>query len=66
MRLQIREHQLLIWGEPINLSTQRMEVGRSMGQFNGTQSVGVSENGLWLIENAKTGEIEEFYRQYAV
>ena len=37
------------------------------------KSVGVSENGLWLIENAKTGEIEEFtdnmlsnddYRQY--
>ena len=60
-------------GEPINLSTQRMEVGRSMGQFYGMKSVGVSENGLWLIENAKTGEIEEFtdnmlsnddYRQY--
>ena len=47
-------------GEPINLSTQRMEVGRSMGQFYGMKSVGVSENGLWLIENAKTGEIEEF------
>ena len=37
------------------------------------KSVGVSENGLWLIENAETGEIEEFsdkmlsndtYRQY--
>ena len=50
-----------------------MEVGRSMGQFYGMKSVGVSENGLWLIENAKTGEIEEFtdnmlsnddYRQY--
>ena len=60
-------------GEPISLSTQRMEVGRSMGQFYGIKSVGVSENGLWLIENAKTGEIEEFtdnmlsnddYRQY--
>lgn len=37
-------------GEPINLSTQRMEVGRSMGQFYGMKSVGVSENGLWLIE----------------
>lgn len=60
-------------GEPISLSTQRMEVGREMGQFFGMKSVGVSENGLWLIENAKTGEIEEFqdkmlsnddYRQY--
>ncbi len=60
-------------GEPINLSTQRMEVGRSMGQFYGMKSVGVSENGLWMVENTKTGEIEEFtdnmlsnddYRQY--
>ena len=60
-------------GEPISLSTQRMEVGRSMGQFYGMKSVGVSENGLWMVENTKTGEIEEFtdnmlsnddYRQY--
>lgn len=47
-------------GEPISLSTQRIEVGQSLGQFFGLKSVGVSENGLWLIENAKTGEIEEF------
>lgn len=60
-------------GEPISLSTQRMEVGKSVGQFFGMKSVGVSENGLWMVENAKTGEIEEFtdnmlsnddYRQY--
>lgn len=60
-------------GEPISLSTQRLEVGKSVGNFFGLKSVGVSENGLWLIENASTGEIEEFtsnmltdsnYRQY--
>ena len=60
-------------GEPISLSTQRLEVGMSVGNFFGLKSVGVSENGLWLIENASTGEIEEFtsnmltdsdYRQY--
>lgn len=60
-------------GEPISLSTQRLEVGKSIGNFYGMKSVGVSENGLWMIENVKTGEIEEFtdnmlsnddYRQY--
>ena len=60
-------------GEPISLSTQRVQVGKAIGQFYGMKSVGVSENGLFLIENAETGEIEEFsdkmlsndtYRQY--
>ncbi|GAE85919.1 TonB-dependent receptor [Bacteroides reticulotermitis JCM 10512] len=60
-------------GEPISLSTQRLEVGKSIGNFYGMKSVGVSENGLWMIENVKTGKIEEFtdnmlsnddYRQY--
>lgn len=65
------DHAVL--GEPISISTQRMEVGKPVGQFFGMKSVGVSENGLWLVENVKTGEIEEFadkmlsnddYRQY--
>ena len=47
-------------GEPINLSTSGWKWGDLLGQFYGMKSVGVSENGLWLIENAKTGEIEEF------
>lgn len=47
-------------GEPITLPTQRMEVGKSVGNFFGMKSVGVSENGLWMIENVKTGEAEEF------
>ncbi|HRM86910.1 MAG TPA: TonB-dependent receptor [Prevotella sp.] len=60
-------------GEPISISTQRLEVGKSIGNFYGMKSVGVSENGLWMIENVETGEAEEFkdnmlsndkYRQY--
>lgn len=47
-------------GEPISLSTQIMEVGKPLGQWYGLKSVGVSENGLWMIENPTTGEIEEF------
>ncbi|MGQ1891093.1 SusC/RagA family TonB-linked outer membrane protein [Thermophagus sp. OGC60D27] len=60
-------------GEPISIPTQRLEVGEELGNFFGLKSVGVSENGLWLIENPATGEAEEFtdnmlnnddYRQY--
>lgn len=60
-------------GEPISISTHRMEVGKALGHFYGLKSVGVSENGLWLVENVETGEIEELndnmltndkYRQY--
>ncbi len=47
-------------GEPISLSTQIMEVGKPLGQWYGLKSVGVSENGLWMIENPTTGAIEEF------
>ena len=34
----------------ISMSTQRLEVGKSIGNFYGMKSVGVSENGLWIIE----------------
>lgn len=60
-------------GEPITIPTQRLIVGKTVGQFFGLKSVGVSENGLWMIENPGTGEAEEFtdnmlnnddYRQY--
>lgn len=54
------EQDIAYLGEPISLATQRLEVGKSVGNFYGLKSVGVSENGLWLIENASTGEIEEF------
>ncbi len=60
-------------GAPISIATHRLEVGKSIGNFFGLKSVGVSENGLWLIENPETGEAEEMtdnmlnndtYRQY--
>lgn len=38
-------------GEPISVTTHRMEEGRPLGEFWGLKSVGVSENGLFLIEN---------------
>lgn len=47
-------------GEPVTLATHRLEVGKSLGNYWGMKSVGVSENGLWLIENPKNGNIEEF------
>ena len=47
-------------GEPISLPTQRLEPGRSVGNFYGMKTTGVSENGLWMIENKETGESEEF------
>ena len=59
-------------GEPINISTHRMEEGRALGEFYGLKSVGVSDNGLFLIEKPD-GEVVEFsndqlkndeYRQY--
>lgn len=60
-----------LW-EPINITTHRMEEGRALGEFYGLKSVGVSENGLFLIEKPD-GEVVEFsndqlkndeYRQY--
>ena len=53
-------HYIAYLGEPISLSTQIMEVGKPLGQWYGLKSVGVSENGLWMIENPQTGEIVEF------
>lgn len=59
-------------GEPINITTHRMEEGIALGEFYGLKSVGVSENGLFLIEKPD-GEVVEFsndqlkndeYRQY--
>ena len=54
------KHYIAYLGEPISLSTQVLEVGKPLGQWYGLKSVGVSENGLWLIENPTTGKIEEF------
>ncbi len=37
-------------GEPISVTTHCMEVGHSLGDFWGLKSVGVSENGVVLVE----------------
>lgn len=37
-------------GQPISQATHRLEVGKPVGQYFGLKSVGVSENGLWMIE----------------
>lgn len=46
-------------GEPISLPTQRLEVGKPLGQWFGLKSVGVSDKGLWMIEDPETGEAVE-------
>ncbi|WP_257666380.1 SusC/RagA family TonB-linked outer membrane protein [Parapedobacter tibetensis] len=42
-------------GEPIQVSTHRVRVGGPIGQFFVLKSVGVDDNGKWLVEN-KDGE----------
>lgn len=54
------QHDEAYLGEPISLPTQRLEVGKALGQWYGMRATGVSEKGLWMIQNKKTGESEEF------
>ncbi|MBD1431249.1 SusC/RagA family TonB-linked outer membrane protein [Sphingobacterium sp. DN00404] len=42
-------------GEPIQIATHRVELGRAVGDFFVLKTVGVDENGKWLVEN-KEGE----------
>jgi TonB-linked SusC/RagA family outer membrane protein len=69
----VNQHDAGGLGQPISLSTHRLEVGKPIGNFYGIKSVGVSENGLWLVENKVTGEVVELqddmltnndYKQY--
>lgn len=39
-------------GAPIQQQTHRVEVGRSIGNFYGFKTIGVTDNGEWLIEGA--------------
>jgi TonB-linked SusC/RagA family outer membrane protein len=43
-------------GDPISVPSHRWKEGESVGNFWGLKSVGVTEDGLWLIENPATGE----------
>ncbi|WP_437922077.1 SusC/RagA family TonB-linked outer membrane protein [Sphingobacterium sp. LRF_L2] len=59
-------------GDPISVPTHRLEEGQPFGNYWGPKSVGVTEAGIWIIEDPKTGEAVEFsptmltddYRQY--
>lgn len=54
------QHDEAYLGEPVDRPTQRIEVGKALGQWYGCHTSGLSENGLWLIQNQETGEYEEF------
>jgi len=47
-------------GDPISLPTQRLEVGSSFGRYWTLKTTGVSENGLWMVQNPATGKYEEW------
>lgn len=53
------EHETAYLGEPISQASHRMEVGKAVDRYFGIKSVGVSDNGLWLVENPTTGEVAE-------
>ena len=54
------QHDEAYLGEPISLPTQRLEVGKPLGQWYGMKVVGTSEDGMWMVENKKTGKAEKF------
>ena len=43
-------------GEPIQIATHIVEVGETIGNFYGLKSVDITDDGIWLVENAD-GEI---------
>lgn len=59
-------------GDPISVPTHRVEIGQEIGNFWGLKAVGVTEDGIWLIEDPRNGEVLEYttalnsndYRQY--
>jgi TonB-dependent starch-binding outer membrane protein SusC len=59
-------------GDPISVPSHRWQEGRAVGNFWGLKSVGVTEDGIWLIEDPATGEAIPYstslnsntYRQY--
>ncbi|MBN2214855.1 MAG: SusC/RagA family TonB-linked outer membrane protein [Bacteroidales bacterium] len=47
-------------GDPVSLPTQRLEVGSHFGRYYTLVTAGLSENGLWMVQNPATGLYEEF------
>ncbi|MDW7695995.1 SusC/RagA family TonB-linked outer membrane protein [Flammeovirgaceae bacterium SG7u.111] len=45
-------------GDPIQLSTHKVEEGEAIGSFWGYKSVGLDDDGKWLIESGVDGEIK--------
>lgn len=43
-------------GEPIQTTTHRVKVGDPIGNFFGLKSIGLDENGKWLVERYKRDE----------
>lgn len=43
-------------GEPIQTSTHRVKVGDPIGNFFGLKSIGLDENGKWLVERYRRDE----------
>lgn len=50
-------------GDPVTQYTHRVAVGETLGQIWSLKAVGVSDQGLFLIENPKTGQCAEFYQE---
>lgn len=50
-------------GDPVTQYTHKVEVGQSFGRIYSLKAVGVSKQGLFLIENPKTGQCAEFYQE---
>ena len=47
-------------GDPVSLPTQRLEVGSHFGRYYTLVTKGLSEDGLWMIQNPETGLYEKF------
>jgi TonB-linked SusC/RagA family outer membrane protein len=46
--------------DPISLPTQRLKEGSAFGRYYTLKTTGLSENGLWMVQNPETGKYEEF------
>jgi len=55
-------------GEPIQTTTHRVKEGWPIGNFFGLKSIGVDDDGKWVVERLRynsEGEVESLYYDYA-